>query len=261
MSVRISLDTATNLVDTTIEKDTQEIDTQQILTPIEPQRSFNEGATEVEVDSSESILDEVSISPVEAKVVPTPRKLSDNKYRRIRRTNFQARLGRKLDKINGKIIDNDIRLTAHPTDMIRVEAIRDERSHDLISRVIKSTEVMPVLLPKMVDIPMRHLIRENKNVLIPSLYSIIQEEYFEVYAPVECDLNEDDLLMRILYDSSPEIDNPYVLVFQVKEVLGTFGYSSLLWKKCLVTIYDEALPDQVITTIKQLIKKRESLNW
>ena len=87
------------------------------------------------------------------------------------------------------------------------------------------------------------------------------EEYFEVYAPTECNLNEDDLLIRILYDKSPNIDEPYVFVLQVKEVLGTFGYSSLLWKKCLTTFYDEALPPAILDTIQEAIEKRELLNW
>ena len=249
---KIILDTVTNISDTSIIDDTSTVE--PTPTPVnEPQQ--------VDVGTIVRAIGELDVSPMTVTVKPSLNRSKDDKYRKVRRTNFQARLGRKLDKINGRIIDNDIRLTAHPTDMIRVEAIRDARSQDLISRVIKSTEIMPILLPKMVDIPMRHLVRESKDVLIPSLYSIAQEEYFEVYAPVECDLNEDDLLMRILYDSSPEIDNPYVLVFQVKEVLGTFGYSSLLWKKCLVTIYDEALPDQVVNTVRQFIKKRESLDW
>lgn len=223
--------------------------------------SEEDTSTSVKISNSVLGVTVGHISNLIPEVVPTPRKPSNDRYRRIRRSNFQARLGRKLDRINGKIIDNDIRLTAHPTDMIRVEAIRDERSHDLISRVIKTTEVMPILLPKMEDIPLRHLVRDNEDVLVPALYSIAQEEFFEVYAPVECDLNEDDLLVRILYDSSPEIEDPYVMVFQVKEVLGTFGYSSLLWKKCLVTFYDEALPEQVVRTLQQTIKKRETLNW
>lgn len=206
-------------------------------------------------------LEAESVSPIKASIVETPRKPINDRYRRMRRSSYQARLGRKLDKINNKIIDNDIRLTAHPTDMIRVEAIKDERSGDLISRVIKSTEVMPILLPEMKDIPLRHLIRDNRDILVPSLYSIVQEEFFEMYAPIECDLNEDDLLVRILYDTSPEINDPYVIVFQVKEVLATFGYSSIMWKKLLCTFYDEALPQQVINTLKQCISKRESLDW
>lgn len=219
--------------------------------------------TEIEVGVSSSLgnIGTIDTSNMIATIVPTPRKTTNDRYRRMRRSNFQARLGRKLDIINNRIIDNDIRITAHPTDMIRVEAVRDERSGDLISRVIKSTEVMPILLPKMVDIPLRHLIRENRDVLVPSLYSISQEEYFEVYAPVECDLNEDDLLIRILYDSSPEVSDPYILVLQVKDILGTLGYSSILWKKCVCSLYDEVLPEKVVLTLKECIKKREILNW
>lgn len=185
----------------------------------------------------------------------------DDELRRMRRTDFQARLGRKLDNIRKRVLDNNIRLSAHPTDMLRIAVVRDDRSHDLISRTIESAEIMPIILPKMEDIPLRHLIREGKDVLIPSMYPIQQEEYFEVYAPVQCDLHEDDLLVRILYDSSPDISNPYVMVLQVKDLLGTFGYSTLTWKKAIVTFYDESLPQRVVQLIKSSILKREALDW
>lgn len=186
---------------------------------------------------------------------------SDDALRLFRRTDFQARLGRKLDNIRKRVLDNNIRLSAHPTDMLRIAVQRDERSHDLISRTIESTEIMPIILPEMEDIPLRHLIREGKDILIPSMYPIQQEEYFEVYAPVQCDLHEDDLLVRILYDSSPDINNPYVMVFQVKDILGTFSYSSLIHKKCVCTLYDEALPPRIVQLIKASILKREVLDW
>lgn len=185
----------------------------------------------------------------------------EDEMRIFRRTDFQARLGRKLDNIRKRVLDNNIRLSAHPTDMLRIAVQRDERSHDLISRTIESTEIMPIILPKMEDIPLRHLIRDGKDILIPSMYPIQQEEYFEVYAPVQCDLHEDDLLVRILYDSSPDINNPYVMVLQCKDVLGTFGYSTLTWKKIVVTMYDETLPSRVVQLIKASILKREALDW
>lgn len=179
----------------------------------------------------------------------------------MRRTSFQARLGKKLDRISQRILDNDIRLTSNPTDMLRIEVSRDSRSSDLKRRTVKSVEVLPIILPILKDIPLRHMLREETDILIPSMYMIAQEEYFEVWAPIEVDLNEDDLLIRILNDSSPEISDPYVMVLQVKEVLGTFGYASLVWKKCLCTFYDEALPSQIINVIKENIKKRELLGW
>lgn len=185
----------------------------------------------------------------------------ESRLRRMKRTSYQAKLGKKIDNITNKVLDNNIRLASHPTDMLRIEVERDERSHDIMSRTITNSEIMPIILPKMEDIPMRQFKREGTETMIPSLFSIAQEEYFEVYAPTECNLNEDDLLIRILYDKSPNIDEPYVFVLQVKEVLGTFGYSSLLWKKCLTTFYDEALPPAILDTIQEAIEKREMLNW
>lgn len=202
-------------------------------------------------------------SDIKASVIPSPKGYGreDAHARRLRRTDYQARLGVKLDNIRRKVLDNNLRLSSHPTDMLRISVKRDERSHDLISRTIESAEIMPIILPKMEDIPLRHLIRDGQDILIPSLFPVTQQEYFELYSPVECDLKEDDLLVRILYDSSPSINEPYVLVFQVKEVLATFGYSSIEWKKFWATLYDEKLPQRVVDIIKASILKRELLNW
>lgn len=209
------------------------------------------------------IVSAESTSDAKVKVTSNPNRspMSSPSGRRMRRTSFQARLGKKLDRISVKILDNDIRLTSNPTDMLRIEVTRDERSSDLKRRTVKSVEVLPIILPVLKDIPLRHMLREETDILIPSMYMIANEEYFEIWAPIEVDLNEDDLLIRILNDSSPEINDPYVMVLQVKEVLGTFGYASLVWKKCLCTFYDEALPSQIINVIKENIKKRELLGW
>ena len=208
----------------------------------------------------------VSVEPtsdvkVEVSKNPNYNPMANPDSRRMRRTSFQARLGQKMDKISQKVIDNNIRLTSNPTDMLRIQVNRDERSSDLKSRTVKSVEVLPIILPVLKDIPLRHMIREETDILVPSMYMIAQEEFFEIWSPIEVDLNEDDLLIRILNDSSPEINDPYVMVLQVKEVLGTFGYASLVWKKCLCTFYDEALPNHIINIIKSNIKKRELLGW
>jgi len=209
--------------------------------------------------------DKIQGETIDVNVITKPTSVLNNSQtsqsRRMRRTTYQARLGKKLDNITQKVLDNNLRLSAHPTDMLRIEVNRDERSRDLISRTVKSVEVLPILLPKMVDIPLRHFIRDNTDIMIPSLYATQEQEYFEVYSPIEVDLNEDDLLIRILNDSSPDINNSYVMVLQVKEVLGTFGYNSLVYKKLVVTFYDESLPPQIINTIKEANKKRELLTW
>lgn len=192
---------------------------------------------------------------------------------RLKRTTFQARLGRKMDNIARKLTDNQITLTAHPTDMLRVEAIRDEQSQDLISRRIAAAEVIPIIFPNMVDIPLRHFISSNgDDIIIPSLYTTPEQQYFEIYAPVGTQLMMDDLLIRILNDPGIPADQKtsvegaenapyYVMALQVKEILGTFGYSSLRWMKYFVTFYDESLPKQVITQLQTEANKRLEIKY
>lgn len=184
----------------------------------------------------------------------------DKIHRRMRRTSFQARLGKRLDNISRKVIDNQIRLTSHPTDMLRVKAKRDPRSGDLISRTIEDAEVLPIVLPPLKDIPMRRFIREdNQEVIVPSLYPTSETTYYVLYAPMEVNLNEDDLLLRLISD--PNSDNPYVLCLQVKEILGDLGYSSFRQQKFWASLYDEPLPKQVIGLLKDAIEKRGVLGW
>lgn len=184
-------------------------------------------------------------------------------HRRMRRTTFQARLGRKLDHIHQMTLDNNLRLSAHPTDMLRISVKRDERSRDIISRTLEAMEIMPIIFPKIESIPMRHLegYRDGNEVIVPSLYMIDQNEYFEIYAPVECKLKPDDLLVRIVYDDVNCPDNPYVLIFQVTEQLATIGYSAIRFYKYFCSLYNEHLPNQIIEEIKSDQKKREILGW
>ena len=178
---------------------------------------------------------------------------------RFHNTTFQARLGQKLDAIQRQVLDNNIRLSSHPTDMLRIKAERDPRSQDLVSRTIEAAEVLPIILPPLKDIPLRYFEKEGEDITITSLYTINQQEYFEIYAPVEAQLNMDDLLVRIMYD--PNSDRPYIMILQVTEMLGTFGYSSLTYMKYFVTFYNEKLPQKVIDIIKEQDQKRLILGW
>lgn len=190
-------------------------------------------------------------------------KKDSNSTRRMRRTTFQARLGRKLDKIHRAVLDNNIRLSSNPTDMLRIKAERDERTRDLVSRTITGCEVLPIILPPMKDIPLRHLtgIRSGTEVTIPSLYTIDQQEYFEIYAPLEVKLEPDDLLVRIIYDDLNSPDDPYVMILQVSEQFATIGYSSIRYHKYWATFYNENLPQKIIDIFKEAHRKRALLNW
>lgn len=183
--------------------------------------------------------------------------------KRMRRTTFQARLGRKLDRIHREVSDNGLRLSSNPTDMLRISITRDPRSRDIVSRTLESIEVMPIIFPKIESIPMRHLegYREGNEVTIPSLYTIDQQEYFEIYAPVGSKLKPDDLLIRIIYDDVECPNDPYVMILQVSEQLATIGYSSIRYYKYFCTYFQEKLPSKIIDTVKEDQIKRTILGW
>ena len=100
---------------------------------------------------------------------------------------------------------------------------------------------------------------EDCDVLAPSLYPIAEEEYFEIYSPLEVQLDEDDLLIRIIHDSYAE--EPYVMCLQVKEILATLGYSGITRHKYYATFYDEKLPPVVISYIKDSLLKRSLITY
>ena len=178
--------------------------------------------------------------------------------KRYQHSAWQARLGNKLDPIKRKILDNQILLTSHPTDMLRVRVTRDERSHDIISRTIISSEVLPIMLPTMKDIPLRRLQHQDGHTIL-SMSLLEDDRAFEAYCPLQVGLERDDLLFRIVKD--PYSDSPYFMVLQVKDELGTMSYSSLLYVKYKLSFYDEPLPETVVTKLKEFALKREELTW
>ena len=179
--------------------------------------------------------------------------------RKYRTTSFQARLGKKLDNIARKVLDDRIGLTAHPTDMLRISVKRDSRSGDLLSRTITSSEVVPIIFPNMTDVPLRQFVtRDDKEVLLPSFYAFSQEQHFNLYAPIAVQVDVDDLLIRFVYN---EDRLPWISVLQVKDILSTIGYNSILYNKLQCTFYDEALPEKVLSLIRSAIDRRELLGW
>lgn len=179
--------------------------------------------------------------------------------RTYRTTNFQARLGKRLDNITRKVLDDRMSLTAHPTDMLRISVKRDPRSGDLLSRTITSSEVVPIIFPNMTDVPLRQFAaKDDKEVLLPSFYAFSQEKYFNLYAPIAVQMDIDDLLVRFVYN---EDRLPWISILQVKDILSTIGYNSILYNKLQCTFYDEVLPEKVLSLIRSAIDRRESLGW
>ena len=179
--------------------------------------------------------------------------------RRMHRSAWQARLGSRLDPIKRKLLDNNLLLSAHPTDMLRVRSNRDTRTQDVLSRTVVSAEILPIMLPVLTDVPMRRLEKAETGELIVTFAMLEDQKPFEAYCPLSGQLQRDDLLFRILKD--PYADLPYVMALQVKDELATFSYSSILYTKYLLTFYDEALPSSIVTEIVKASAKREALKW
>lgn len=192
---------------------------------------------------------EVSVAYVDVISVP----------RRTNRISFQARLGSRLDPIKRKLLDNNILLSANPTDMLRVRVERDSRTQDILSRKIVANEILPIMLPTMKDVPMRRMVRDDKNVVSFSMADVDNSKPFEAFCPMHGKLRRDDLLFRFIKD--PDSELPYAMVLQVKDELGTLAYSSLLYIKYSLTFYDESIPSEIVNAVYQASLKRERLGW
>jgi len=180
--------------------------------------------------------------------------------RRLHRSAWQGRLGARLDPIKRKLLDNNILLSAHPTDMLRVRVTRDSRTQDILTRTIVASEVLPVMLPVMKDVPMRRLVKDDASSSIVATFSMLEDQKpFEAFCPISGQLQRDDLLFRIIKD--PYADLPYIMVLQVKDELATFSYASLLYVKYMLSFYDEPLPQAVVSEIMNASEKREVLKW
>lgn len=212
---------------------------------------------------------ETIVSETNTQAVVTPEDVDsrdtssiESARRRMRHTTYQSRMGRKMDKISRRLIDNSIRLTSTPMDMLRIKVKRDGISQDLVSRTIISSEVVSIVFPKIEGIPMRHLKQTQEGYIVPSLIPVGyegQQSYFEIYCPMALHLDEDDLLFRVIFDEASDRD--YVMALQVKETLGNIGVSSLRMVKYWVTLYDEKLPPEIVNTIIRATNKREALQW
>ena len=172
---------------------------------------------------------------------------------------WQARLGTKMDDIYKKSMDNTISLSSYPIDMVRVQVTRDPRTQDLISRTIIASEVMPIFFEEpFTDLPLRRMeYADTENIIMTIDGTKLSD--IKVKCPISETLNRGDLLFRIIRDDYSE--RPVVLILQVKDELGTIGYSKLIQINYVLSYYDEKLPESVISAVIDSTEKREVVQW
>lgn len=177
----------------------------------------------------------------------------------MRQSSFSARLASKLNALHQKILNKKIEYAGILTDVIRVK-IERTTTRDVASREIVGLDLINVIFPRMEDIPMRKITKDDGTTQ-NAIYGKTGEPFL-LYSPVNVGVDIDDLLIKLYEDVSAD-HVPWVVVFQVKDMLGTFGDRSLVYQKIQCTLFDESLPDAVITFITTMAQRRESdeLAW
>ncbi len=171
-------------------------------------------------------------------------------------TTFQSRLSAKQNKLSRKLIDNSIRLSGVATDCIKLTMTKSAQG-DILKRKVDKLDVIPIIFPAFTDVPIKITKSlDGSNIVIPYTFDI---QPFEVLIPLTHSVDQDDLVVKF-YENVAGTD-PYILILEVKEALGSFGARSILYHKYILTHYDGVLPTQIITWILDMARRRELLKW
>lgn len=175
---------------------------------------------------------------------------------------WQARLAMKQDIIRRKIQDNSISNAGVPIDCIRIKLKKNDEG-DIVSRIIEKADVVSIVFPPLKDIPYRRLAGDLEHgYTLTSLVNSAAEDQaqnYEIYAPHNEVLTEDDLIIRIFQD--PDTPMPIIVCLQVLEPLGTFGGAMLIGSKYKTNLYNENLNAETLHTIAEMAKRRLSLKF
>lgn len=170
---------------------------------------------------------------------------------------FQSRLAAKQNKIAQKLSDNAISLLGTATDVIKITSKKNNMG-DLISRTVNDIDVIEIIFPGMVDVPMWRFTKDGVSGSSHDIHSgDIQP--FVLAAPLSSRVDQDDILIKFFED--PAGDNPFVLVLQIKDVLGTFGGRSIIYQKMNASYYDEQLEPEIWQWCIEIAERRNLLKW
>ena len=179
---------------------------------------------------------------------------------------FQSRLDMKHSIIKRKVLINQTELAGNVTDIIRVSVLKNDEG-DIISRRVKTADVISVIFPQLKEIPIRKIHKttpegyEDETVgsyKITSLVDIAEEgeneKLFKIYFPHNTDLNVGDYICRVFLD--PDVAEPIIIVLKVSEILGTFTHSMLLWESAICTLDVEDIPPKITNVIGAMAERR-----
>ncbi len=172
---------------------------------------------------------------------------------------YQSRLQAIQNRLNQKLVENQIRLSG---DIIDVILIRNKENEvgDVTSRIIDKIDIIEIMMSPLKDIPMKVF---SLNTPVPSPIAVDgvspPSQPLTGYAPISAHVDQDDLIVRFL--ENPDGKKPWILVLQVKDVLGTFGSRTIQWQKIQLSYYDNVLTQEVKDYVLALAERRNILKW
>ena len=173
----------------------------------------------------------------------------------MNQTSFQSRLSAKLNKLSQRLIDNSIRLSGTLEDAIRISTTKSDQG-DIIKRKVEDLTLISAVFPALQDVPLKLIRVSGDTKVIPYTFDI---QPFEILVPLSAEMKQDDLVIKFYENTNNQ--EPFILVSEVKEVLGTFGSRSILYHKYKVTGYDGELPSQIIEWVLDMARRRDQLQW
>lgn len=173
---------------------------------------------------------------------------------------WQSRLAEKHEILKRKLLDNSKEIAGSPTDCIHI-TLKKDKEGDTISHIVEKADVVSVIFPPLVDVPIRKIKSEFSNVYqITSLVNAADDnDKFILEIPYGQNVDMDDLIIRVFID--PSTQRPTILALQVIETLGTFGIEMLLSIKYNTTIYADPLPEKLLNTITQMAERRLKIKF
>jgi len=173
--------------------------------------------------------------------------------------NIQDRLGKYHDPLKRKLNDNLISLSSQASDAIRIR-LNKNKMGDIASRIVEEVTVLPIIFPSFKDVPFRRIAKDlHAHMTIETLPAISELFPFELVSVRAIPLQLGDLIFKI--NIEPDLEFPLVIILEVTELLGTFGFKSMVSTKYKAVYYNDSLPEEIVQTVTSIALRRLSLTY
>ena len=174
---------------------------------------------------------------------------------------FQKRLSIKHGIITRKILDNNIELEGTPQDCIRIR-YKKTKDGDTEAWELLMADIQSIYFPPLDEVPFRKLKDNGEGKYkITSLVDSCSDENVDKYKLIfthKSDLMNGDLIIRVFHD--PDVSEPIILVFELTELLGTFG-DMLESQSANSVLCSKDIPDEIAEVVSEIKKRRLKLGF